>query len=108
MLRESLINGRTIKYSVASKLTLVSGYFSKDLGNWDSTSSRDGYRSEVPLKNLGSRYTCVVTVLQMVESGTPKVLVQQSQTQSIHNTIAYSSFTVSYHCLLGFRSHASP
>ena len=54
--------GFSMKKSVASMITLVSGYFLNDFGN--CRSSRVGQGIKVPLKIFASKYTHVVTILQ--------------------------------------------
>ena len=65
--------GFSMKNSVASMITPVSGHFLKDFGNCHLTSSRVGQRSRVPSKIFASKHTHVVTILQTEASETPNM-----------------------------------
>lgn len=95
----------SMKNSVASMITLVSGYFLKDFGNCRLTSSRVGQQSRVPSKIFTSKHTHVVTILQTEASETPNISPScrfRTPKRSLQSTKRYSSFSDRRLCLPGF------
>lgn len=97
--------GFSMKNSVASMITPVSGHFLKDFGNCHLTSSRVGQRSRVPSKIFASKHTHVVTILQTEASETPNMSPScrfRTRKRSPQSTKRYSSFSERCLCLPGF------
>lgn len=98
------IVGFSLKNSVASMITLASGYFLNDFGNCCFTASRFGQQNRVPLKIFANKHTQVVTILQMEVSETPNMSPKcrfRSPKCSLQSTKRYSSFSES--CLFVFQ-----
>ena len=95
--------GLSLKNSVASMITLVSGYFLNAFGNCCFTSSWFGQQNRVTLI-IFAKHTQVVTILQMEVLETPNLSPKcrfRSPKCSLQSTKRYSSFSESCLCLPG-------